>query len=66
MKEKLLELLWDLEKEKYPDYNKKADEIIALFNVSSLKCKCKHISISWNVLSESYLCNNCQAEVEVY
>ncbi len=33
MKEKLLELLWDLENYKYPDYNKKADEILLLFSV---------------------------------
>jgi hypothetical protein len=33
MKEKILELLWDLENYKYPDYNKKADEILLLFNV---------------------------------
>lgn len=34
MKEKLLKLLWDLENYKYPDYDKKADEILLLFNVS--------------------------------
>lgn len=39
MKDKLLELLWGLEKEKYPDYNKKADEILHLFDVSKSECK---------------------------
>ena len=39
MKERLLKLLWELEKEKYPDYNKKADEILNLFNVSNCECK---------------------------
>lgn len=34
MKEKLLELLWDLENYKYPEYDKKADEILRLFSVS--------------------------------
>jgi hypothetical protein len=31
MKEKLLELIWELNDNKYPDYNKKADEIFRLF-----------------------------------
>ena len=35
MKEKLLELLWDLQNYKYPNYDKKADEILRLFSVSN-------------------------------
>jgi hypothetical protein len=34
MEEKLLELIWELNDYKYPDYNKKADEIFRLFVVS--------------------------------
>jgi hypothetical protein len=33
MRDKLIDILWELDNHKYPNYEDKADEILSLFNV---------------------------------
>ena len=47
MRDKLIDMLWELNDHVYPDYDTKADEILSLFDVS---------------ISEGYFCDYCEEE----
>jgi hypothetical protein len=63
MRDKLIDILWELDNHKYPNYEDKADEILSLFNVvvpkGTLCRSCKSDDVYSCFLTDVKVCNKC-------